>query len=172
MFPHGFEHGGVVVIPPCSRDGLVGRVGEEIRVMDVDKDTLSGFRSAFGERDHVLFVTPTCGMVDPHTQTHGVHSIGTQERDTVFVPAERHAVMLHLAEPTQVTTSCPRPTGTIGLVIAACQQHGRCGYDKNPFHNYSHFRCKITKIFCVMQIFEGEILHISFFFCNFAPDFE
>ena len=49
-------------------------VGKEIRIMDIDHNTLPMFRSTFGQEQHILFVAPTGLMVHPYTQPNGVHS--------------------------------------------------------------------------------------------------
>ena len=66
MFANGFQHGLIGIIAPCSGGELMVGVGEEIRVMDIDHDPLSGFGSPFRQIEHVLFVTPSGTVVHPY----------------------------------------------------------------------------------------------------------
>ena len=49
VFANRLKHRLVVVVLPCGRDGLMGRVGKEIRIMDIYHDSLSCLGCTLGE---------------------------------------------------------------------------------------------------------------------------
>ena len=101
------------------------RVGEEIRIMDIYHDPLSMFGGTSGEGEHVFFVAPTRMMVHPYAEPNGVHAVLAQQFNTISafqLPiSKRNGVPLHLTEPTDVASFCPRPARTVGLVITSGQ---------------------------------------------------
>ena len=134
MLTNCLKHRLVVVVLPCGRDGLMGRVGKEIRIMDIYHDSLPRLGCTLGESHHIGFVTPAGSMVYPYTQTNGVHALSAQAFYTIVA---KHTVLLHLAEPTQITTLRPRTTRTVGTIITTCQNNCQRSNKKESFHIHS-----------------------------------
>ena len=87
------------------------RVGEEIRIMDVDHESESLFGGTSSEGEHVLFVAPSGGVVDPDTEPYGVHACFAEQLHALafgscFV-SEEDGVVLHFAQPTKVSSFRP-----------------------------------------------------------------